>query len=210
MKRISSARLAVAAVSAASAQSIRAAEGHARVRSRSRCRRHVRRPSPTPREKGDATAVKKLIAQGADVNIAAGRRHDRAALGGRARRLGDGHRADQGARERESDDAHRRVHAAARRRASTGNAGGREARCSRRAPIRMRPDANGATALHLAAAAGNPDAVIALLDKGANANAQGAGLGPDAARLRRRIRSRRPRSTRCSSTAPIRRSTRRS
>ncbi len=35
-----------------------------------------------------------------------------------------------------------------------------------------RPDASGATALHLAAAAGNPDAVSALLEKGANPNAR--------------------------------------
>ena len=36
--------------------------------------------------KGDVAAVRTLLAQGADVNAAAGRRHDGAALGGRARR----------------------------------------------------------------------------------------------------------------------------
>ncbi|MDB4876646.1 MAG: hypothetical protein JWM41_3092 [Gemmatimonadetes bacterium] len=119
---------------------------------------------------GDLAAVKKLIEQGADVNVS----------------QGDGMTALHWAADRGDTamtgallHAHANVKAVTRIGSYTplhiasksGNA------AVVRALLKAGSDANGLTAsgaapLHLASAAGNPDAVAALLDAGANANAR--------------------------------------
>jgi uncharacterized protein len=121
-------------------------------------------------QSNDAAAVKKLIAQGADVNLPEG----------------DGMTALHWAAEHGDTAmtamllrAHANVKATTRIGAYTplqlasrsGSAGVVKALLAAGAEPN-RTDANGATALHLAAAAGNPDAVSALLEKGANPNAR--------------------------------------
>jgi uncharacterized protein len=130
-------------------------------------------PAQTPAvadaaQKQDAAALKKLIAQGADVNFA----------------QGDGMTALHWAAEHGDSAmttallrAHANVKAATRIGAYTplelasrsGSPAVVKALLAAGADPN-RPDATGATALHLAAAAGNPDAVSALLEKGANPN----------------------------------------
>jgi ankyrin repeat protein len=120
--------------------------------------------------KRDAATVKKLIAQGADVNVP----------------QGDGMTALHWAAEHADSalaiallHAHANVKATTRIGAYTplqlaSRAGGSavvRALLAAGADPNV-TDANGATALHLAAAAGNPDAVSALLEKGANPNAR--------------------------------------
>jgi ankyrin repeat protein len=121
-------------------------------------------------QKGDAAAVKKLIAQGADVNVPEG----------------DGMTALHWAAEHGDSAistmllrAHADVKAATRIGSYTplelasrsGSAAVVKALLAAGADPN-RPDASGATAVHLAAAAGNADAVSALLEKGGNPNAR--------------------------------------
>ena len=168
-----------------------------RGKRRSSCRRRRRRPSPTRRCSGDVATVKKLIAQGADVNVAAGRRHDRAALGRRARRLGDGERC--------CSRAHANVKATTRigsytplHIAST-TATPAVVRALLKAGARRQSDdderRDGAASRRRRR----------QRRRGRRAARQGrgperarGGVGTDAARLRRRVRSRRRRSRRCS------------
>jgi ankyrin repeat protein len=118
----------------------------------------------------DAAAVKKLIAQGADVNIPEG----------------DGMTALHWAAEH-GDSAmtmallRARADVKATTRIGSYTPLQLASRSGSPAVVKVllaagadpnRPDANGATALHLAAAAGSPEAVSALLEKGANPNAR--------------------------------------
>ena len=110
------------------------------------------------------------ITQGADVNVASGRRHDGACTGPPITATRRWRRAAQGARKRQSDDAHRQLHAAA----LAGKAGSAPVV---RALLKAGADVkavttSGATPLHFAAQSGDADAVGAMLDKGANANAR--------------------------------------
>jgi ankyrin repeat protein len=118
--------------------------------------------------KRDAATVKKLFAQGADVNVP----------------QGDGMTALHWAAEHADSAltiallrAHANVKATTRNGAYTplqlASRSGGSAVVKALLAAGADPnvtDANGATALHLAAAAGNPDAVSALLEKGANPN----------------------------------------
>ena len=74
------------------------------------------RPSPTRPSAATWPRCATLLKQGADVNARAGRRHDRAALGRRARRRRAGRHAALRRRQHRRGDAHRPVHAAAPRR----------------------------------------------------------------------------------------------
>ncbi len=118
----------------------------------------------------DAATMKKLIAQGADVNVPEG----------------DGMTALHWAAEH-GDSAMTstllRAHANVKATTRIGSYTPLELASRSGSPVVVkallaagadpnRPDASGATALHLAAAAGNPDAVSALLEKGANPNAR--------------------------------------
>ena len=118
----------------------------------------------------DAATVKKLIAQGADVNVPEG----------------DGMTALHWAAEH-GDSAMTmallRAHADVKATTRIGSYTPLELASRTGSPAVVkallaagadpnRPDASGATALHLAASAGNPEAVSALLEKGANPNAR--------------------------------------
>src|SRR6476646_8483026 len=118
----------------------------------------------------DAAAVKKLIAQGADVNVAEG---DGMTAIHWAAEHGDSAMTMTLIRANADVKATTRIgyYTPLQLASRTGSPAVVRALLAAGADPN-RPDANGATALHLAAAAGNPDAVAALLEKGANPNAR--------------------------------------
>ena len=146
-----------------------------------RRRRHAdaRRACVDAAMRGDRDAVRALLKAGRRRQRGAGRRHDRAALGGAERRC----RAGQAPALRAAPTCARRRGSAATRRCSSraraASAAVIEALLAA-APTRRAPTASGATPLMLAAASGNADAVEALLEHGADVNAVGAGARRDA------------------------------
>ena len=155
--------------------------------------------------RGDRDAVRALLQQGADVNAAQG--DGMTALHWAAER-GD---AEMTAmlrlrrRERRRGDPHRPVHAAAPRQPGRA-ARGREG--AARAPARAWTRDTSTTGVTAAAPRGRRRqrrrSSTALLDRGADVNAQRERVGPDAADLRGRAQPRRGDQGCCSRAAPTR------